>query len=87
MSLPKSAVNKCLLKLYKKSVETCPLIKQLVSANTIKEMNRRTNTPRCLYTLCKAQRGLYAYNHIQNRNGRIFVFILLLKFCRFRCLG
>ena len=39
-------------------------ITHLVSANTIVRINRN-KYPTLLYTLCKAQRGLYAYNHIQ----------------------
>jgi len=56
----------CLANGYKKSVETCRAHRTNGIAKHRSRNELRTNTPRCLYTLCKAQRRAVRV-HIQNR--------------------
>ncbi len=62
MSLPKSAVNKCLLKPYKKSVETCRAHHEVGIAKRLCRNELRNKYPTLSYIPCGAQRGLYLWD-------------------------
>ena len=64
---------------YKKSVRTCHAHQITGIAKHHQGNEQKNKYPTLFVYLDKVQRGLYAYNHIQKQNGRIFIFILPLK--------
>ena len=77
ISPPKSALIVYLINGYKKSVRTCHA-HHIVGIAKHRSKNKQKQIPHavCIH-FAKYSMGLYAYNHIQKQNGRIFVSILL----------
>ncbi len=76
MSLPKSALIRCLINGYKKSVETCHAHRISGIAKRHRRNELRNKYPTLSYIPCRVQRGLYTVIHKQNERHIVLIPLL-----------